>query len=392
MKMPTLVPLIVFLAMTLQLSEAQTLYTIQSPNAEENGMFGISVAGAGDVNNDGYDDVVVGAANEDMPQALHAGRAYIFSGETGAVISPFILTPFPEYQGHFGGAVAGLGDVNNDGFDDVIIGAPSENGDEGRAYVFRGGSYQLLYTLQSETPIYLGFFGSTVAGAGDVNNDGYDDIIVGAYREDAGMSIAGKAYVFNGSTGNVLYPLVSANQENGGVFGYSVAGAGDVNGDGYDDVIVGARGEHAGDLVGSGRAYIFNGQTGTHIHTLESDDPQSYGWFGCSVAGVGDVNFDDHSDVVVGACFEDVGDIVDAGKAYLFDGYTGELLKTLISASPTTEGYFGHSVSGAGHQGEDARHDVIVGAYNEGPGRAYVFSGSGGCGILLKMVWASNMP
>lgn len=362
--------------------DAGLLHRLESPNPEINGYFGISVSGAGDVNGDGYDDIVVGAYFEDGG-ATNAGRAYVFDGNSGTPLDT-LQSLNPEEDGFFGFSVSGAGDVNNDSYDDVIIGAWAEDYSgiwySGRAYIYSGINGEPLYTLNSPYPGYFAEFGISVSAAGDVNNDGYDDVIVGAdfeYHETA--FFPGKAHVFSGNGGGVLYTLQSANMEENGHFGCSVSGAGDTNGDGYPDLVIGARYESPGSSPPSaGRAYIFSGDGGELLQTLQSPDQQSFGLFGSSVAMAGDVNNDGYHDVIVGAYYEYDG-IEDAGKAHVFRGDTGDLLITLESASPEVSGHFGRAVSSAGDVNNDSYHDVIVGATGEDggvldAGRAYVLT------------------
>jgi hypothetical protein len=364
-------------------AQAQVLYTLQSPEPQVFADFGWSVSGAGDVNNDGYPDVVIGAYEEHVGEWGAHGKAYVFNGATGAPLYT-LRSPFPESDGHFGRSVSCAGDVNNDGHADVVVGASEEFGGvdaAGTAYVFNGRTGRLLYALQSPVPEVQGSFGFSVSGAGDVNNDGCPDVLVGAWREKGGATEAGKAHVFSGQTGATLYMLQSPNPEFQGSFGFSVAGAGDVNSDGYADVVVGARNEDAG-AADAGRAYVFSGPAGAPLRTLLSPSPEYGGLFGCCVAGVGDVNNDGYSDVVVGAEQED-GGAEGGGRAFVFSGATGAVLYTLQSPNPTVQGRFGCSVSGAGDVDNDGYADVIIGARCEDggateTGRAYVFSGATG--------------
>lgn len=379
----------------------ELLYILSSPNEEDHGYFGYTVSGAGDVNNDGSHDVIVGAYRENggFPDA---GRAYVFSGQTGGIFYS-LVSPDGESDGHFGTSVSGAGDVNNDGYDDIIVGAPDEwvgtNPDAGRAYVFSGLNSTCLHTLASPNPESGGSFGSSVSAAGDVNNDGYDDVIVGAYLEDAGgINGSGRAYVFSGLTGAPLLVLASPNGEALGYFGCSVSGVLDVNFDGHDEVIVGAYNEDpAPSPGGSGRAYIFNGETGVLLHELISPNEESDGNFGWSVSGAGIVNHDGRGDAVVGAPHEDPGSTpTDAGMAYVFDGFTGLPLHTVTHGlTQEANGLFGSSVSGAGDVNGNGYDDVVVGAYLEDvgstadAGRAYLFSGQTGL-VMNTMSFAQS--
>jgi hypothetical protein len=354
------------------------LHVFKSPNPQVAGWFGLAVSGAGDTNNDGYDDIVVGAPGENAG-SQSSGRAYVFDGHTANLLWA-LQSPNPETQGYFGWSVSGAGDANNDGYDDIVVGADWENGgasDAGRAYIFSGQTAELLHTLQSPDPEEMGFFGESVSGAGDADNDGYDDIVVGAYFEDGGAEDAGRVYIFSGQTGDLLWSLQSPNAQDGGQFGVSVADAGDVDSDACDDVIVGAHYEQGGAWL-AGRAYVFSGQTGGLLHALESPNPQYDGYFGLSVSGTGDLDDDGRPDLVVGACWED-GSTPNSGRVHIFSGHTGDLLRTLRSPNPNGYGNFGSAVSGAGDVNNAGYDDLVVGAPNEDSGapdagRAYVFA------------------
>ncbi len=359
-------------------THAQVLYTLESMSPEQDGYFGFSVSSAGDVDNDGYADVIVGAPWEDAG-ATDAGRAYVFGGNGGTVLHT-LQSPNPENNGEFGRSVSGAGDMDNDGCADVIVGAHGEGGgatSAGRVYVFSGATGAPLYALQSPNPENYGSFGLSVSGAGDVNGDGYPDVVVGADLEDGGTGNAGRAYIFSGNGGVLLYTLESPNAQDSGAFGWWVSGAGDLNNDGYNDVIVGARNEnHA--MIEDGRAYVFSGDGGFLLYELQSPDPQHYAYFGLSVSGAGDVDNDTYDDVIVGSY---------AGRAHVFSGNGGGLLYTLESPNPSG-GSFGRSVSAAGDVNDDGYADVAVGASFEGaavrPGRAYIFGGDG-CGHIYTL-------
>jgi len=210
-----------------------------------NAQFGFSVASAGDVNGDGYGDVIVGAYLYDNGES-NEGAAFVYMGSTNG-LSPAVSWTAESNQAsaRFGRSVAG--DVNGDGYGDVIVGAfsytNSENR-EGAAFVYLGVMDGLNSTpaWTAESNLQNAYFGFSVASAGDVNGDGYGDVIVGAVAYDNGEISEGAALVYLGSS-NGLSPGVAwtaeSNQANAW-FGISVASAGDVNGDGYDDIIIGA--------------------------------------------------------------------------------------------------------------------------------------------------------
>jgi hypothetical protein len=236
--------------------------------------------------------------------------------------------------------VAGAGDVNDDGYADVIIGAPYYEFDkdelnEGAAFVFLGsaagiadgGPSTAATQLESNQPgAYMGW---SVAGAGDVNGDDYADVIVGAVLYDAGETDEGAAFVFLGSAAGIADgdPSTAATQlesdQDTAKMGQSVAGAGDINSDGYADVIVGAYRYDAGEteegaaflFLGSASGLVANGNPANADVQLESN--QDWAWMGYSVAGVGDVNDDGAPDVIVGAPVYNAGQIKE-GAAFVF--------------------------------------------------------------------------
>ena len=329
--------------------------------------FGYSVSSAGDVNSDGYADLIVGAPFNDAG-GLNAGRAYIYFG--GSIINSgvdVILTGLAASD-RFGFYVSTAGDVNGDGYSDVIVGAPFNNAggtDAGRAYIYFGGSAMnnvadLIMTGEAAGDQ----FGSSVSSAGDVNGDGYSDVIVGAILNDAGGTGAGRAYIyFGGSSMNNVADLIMTGEAGSDQFGVSVSSAGDVNGDGYSDVIVGANGNDAGGS-NAGRAYIyFGGSAMNNVADVIMTGAAAGDQFGISVSSAGDVNGDGYSDVVVGAYRYDNGQN-DEGRAFVYHGSAAGLSATPNSTPDDANqagASFGISVSGAGDVNGDGYSDVIIG-------------------------------
>ena len=275
-------------------SDGSVLYTFFGDSAGDR--FGDAVSGAGDVNGDGFDDLIVGARNDDNTDQ-DSGSVWVFSGIDGSVLYTFNGASFFEQLGF---SVSGAGDINGDGFDDLIVGVPRDDANgpnAGSARVFSGLDGSVLYTFNGD--FSRDRFGSSVSGAGDVNGDGVPDLIVGAEGDDLNPYFSVRARVFSGVDGAVLYSFPPSN------FGEDVAvsGAGDVNGDGFDDLIVGEDDDNFG-LSTLGVVRVFSGANGSLLYNLSvdpADDTSGRGRFGDSVSGAGDVNGDGIADFIVGA-------------------------------------------------------------------------------------------
>ncbi len=362
---------------------------------------GVSVAGVGDVNGDGFDDVTVGAYGARANGRQDSGSVYLVLGReppADIVISspdaPIVRIDGAAQDDRVGVSVAGAGDVNGDGRDDLILGATGADNNGRDA----SGSAYVIFGTPSPVDIDLAALGSagfridgaapgdlageSVAGAGDVNGDGRDDLIVGALVADGNGTNAGTAYVIygRGSTSPVdLAALGSAGfridgAAPGDLAGDSVAGAGDVNGDGRDDLIVGASGVD----TSSGAAYVVYGPAGPADIDLGALGPagfrmaggDSFDNVGISVAGIGDVNADGRSDVIVGADGADAYGRANSGTAYVVYGTAagGDVDLTALGASGFRIGgaadndRAGTSVSGVEDVNGDGLRDVIVGA------------------------------
>jgi predicted lipoprotein with Yx(FWY)xxD motif len=329
------------------------LYTFNGNSIGD--QFGFSVSGAGDVNDDGFDDIIVGA-NFDDSNGVFSGSARVFSGANGLALYTFNGdSPFEE----FGYSVSGAGDVNNDGFDDLIVGAPFDNNNgtlSGSARVFSGMDGSILYTFNGDSAGDR--FGFSVSGAGDVNKDGYDDFIVGAPEDDNNGSNSGSARVFSGFDGSVLYTFNGDSA--GDILGRSVSGAGDVDGDDFDDLIVSAQGAD-NNGVASGSARVFSGASGAILYTFNGDSANAR--LGVSVSGAGDVDNDGFADLIVGGGGGgNIGSI--SGIARVFSGATGAILYTFNGDAVNDQfgDQFGWSVSCGGDVNGDGFADFIVGA------------------------------
>ncbi|HWN82870.1 MAG TPA: FG-GAP-like repeat-containing protein, partial [Candidatus Udaeobacter sp.] len=368
---------------------------------QANAYFGVSVATAGDVNGDGFADVIVGADVYSNGQSGE-GRAFVYHGSgAGLAATPAWTAESNQVDGDFGYSVASAGDVNGDGYADVIVGAGAySNGQtaEGRAYVYHGSAAGLAANAAwiTESNLASSAFGSAVAGAGDVNGDGYSDVIVGAYAVTNGQSTEGRAYVYHGSaSGLSLEPvwIVESNQENS-FFGSAVETAGDVNGDGFADVLIGAYlYDNGQDAEGSAFAYYGSagGLSGTPSWIGESN--QTGGLFGAQVGTAGDVNGDGYADVIIGATGYDNGES-DEGRAYVYLGSKlGLISAAWIVESDQASAVMGSAVATAGDVNGDGYSDVVVAVIGydhpeTNEGRALVYHGGPSGLTSMPMFWA----
>ena len=329
-------------------SDGSVLYSFEGESRMD--YFGFSVSGAGDVNGDGFDDLIVGALGVGDDTARR-GCAWVYSGVDGSILYKFDGDGIDDRLGR---SVSGAGDVNGDGFDDVIVGAVGENNNSGSARVYSGVDGSVLYKFDGDSPDDN--FGNSVSDAGDVNGDGFADLIVGTIGDDNNGAESGGARVLSGFDGSVLYNFDGDSPWDR--FGVSVSGAGDVNGDGFDDLIVGANGDsNKGQTSGSAR--VFSGVDGSILYTFNGDSIQSS--LGGSVSGAGDVNGDGFDDLIVGAIgIRNNG--FQSGGVRMFSGVDGSIVHSFDGDSVFDA--FGTSVSGVGDVNDDGIPDFIVGAAN----------------------------
>ena len=291
---------------------------------------------------------------------------------------------------HLGYAVAGAGDVNADGFPDVIVGAPEDDpsglGGAGSAYVHSGKDGALIWARHG-TQVGEGF-GTSVAGVGDLNHDGFGDFAVGAPGWDNAVMVpdVGAIHVYNGQTGVKMF--VFGGTQTDDLYGASIDGCGDWSGDGTLDIVVGIPDYDQVGHPNAGRVVVISGTTPSSIlHTFNGvDDGENFGW---SVAGCGDWDADGFQDIVVGSPFSPTS-VAGGGKARVYSGNTKILLFTAQGA--VMNGSLGIGVGGAGDVNNDGKDDIVVGAYGESgaAGAVRVFLGSAGVASWVKPGDAGN--
>ena len=313
---------------------------------------GYAVAGAGDVNGDGYSDVLVGLPMLDGAGA-DSGEVRLYLGSTTGLAA----SPDWAWQGSPGGeagrAVAGVGDVDADGFADILIGEPSAQDtlpEEGAVHLFFGS-----LTGPSATPDwshYGGFAGGKlgwgVGWAGDIDGDGYSDLVAAAPWYDAGQTDEGAAFFWSGSASgpgaNVDWSSVDGDTT--GLFGSGIAGAGDVDGDGYGDLMVG---EPQTDAARVSKVWLYPGGASGPQPSYLSPLECSYGTSsdcGAAIGPAGDLDRDGFADVLVG------DSLYDSAKGYTYVFLGGE------AGPPWSFG--GEAISWSGAAGDRAGASVTA--------------------------------
>ncbi len=379
-------------------------------------LLGDAVASAGDVNGDGFADLLGGASKDDAGFVVDAGRVNLYLGAGSAPGGAAELLDGSIADAQLGRSVASAGDVNGDGFGDALVGIDqfcAGEGTPGCVWLYLGsgsGAGGIPRVIESpRRAMAVGDrFGRAVASAGDVNGDGFGDVIVGAPECEVGAAVGGCAYVYLGSAAGLalepVWEIVGAVER--GSLGLAVASAGDVNGDGFGDLLVGAPGFESGPTV-QGRASVYLGRSdfstataGTASWTATGIQPDDE--FGFSVAGLGDVNGDGYGDIVVGAGFHDGnggGSGDHHGKVY---GYFGNAAFSTATASAVawsrveTQGgaQYGRAVGAAGDFNGDGFADLVVGAPLDNAagldrGRAYLYAGAPS-GLGLSASWTGS--
>jgi cadherin-like protein/thrombospondin type 3 repeat protein/FG-GAP repeat protein len=411
---------------------------------------GYSVSSAGDVNGDGFDDILISAISADPNGINNAGETYVIFGKSTQFVAEFELSNLLSGNGsegfvingysRSGSSVANAGDINNDGYDDLLIGARTAGGNwVGETYVVfgkpsflaefdinslresQGGNGSAGFIIRGHWS--NGFSGDSVAGAGDINGDGFEDIIIGAFNASPhGRNASGEAYVLFGKAGGFqaefelssLFPVNGGDASDGFVLhslgngswtGFSVSGAGDINNDDYDDLILSTVEAEAGEshiIYGKANGFIAEFELSSLLTSTLNDgfmlsgiDSSDYS--GISVSNAGDINADGYDDLIIGASLADPDGKESAGESYVVfgkasnfpnqfnlsslqennggNGNAGFILNG-INANDSS----GRGVANAGDVNGDGYADLLIGAYNADPngdesGQAYLVYG-----------------
>ena len=314
--------------------------------------YGESLAGVGDLNGDGVEDLAVGAPRYEF-LSFPNGALHLVSGADGSTIA---VSVSPNDGSEFGFSAAGLGDVNGDGTPDVLVSAPRIFGQiperTGVVFVVSGTTGSTIYSVAGDSA--NGRFGHAVLGLADLDLDGIRDFAVGAPNNlTQGGTRAGSLTVHSGATGAELWRI--SGQTDGEAFGTSLARIDDIDGDGVDEIAVGAPGAPFGGAT-TGRVVIVSGQTSAIMRSIVNGQFESD--FGRTVAGVSDLDGDGAGDLLVGAPLAGNGSL--SGGAFLYSGATGAELERFLPGEPGEA--LGSALASAGDVDGDGFDELLIGS------------------------------
>lgn len=323
---------------------------------QEGDRYGASVAGIGDLDGDGFPDILIGAPRHDLPGNQSAGSVYILSGRTQELIRRLDGATQGAY---FGQSVAALSDQNGDGIEDILVGAPRNDTDgghkSGSLFVYSGANGSLL--LQVDGQWNNQELGEYVASAGDVDHDGIADLLAGMPKGTFHNNHeSGLVQVYSGVDGHLIHTWGGADNEDRA--GAALAGNFDWNQDGYADILFGSERADLSAGNDAGAAYLYSGKTGALLRTFEGLARGDR--FGHAVAVAGDWDGDSIPDIAIGAHYAKVGDRSKAGSVYIYAGVDGSLLFRIDGQAAGDE--LGWAIAGGHDLDGDGIADLLVGA------------------------------
>jgi hypothetical protein len=368
-------------------TEWNSPYTLSPQDTGWVDNYGYSVSAAGDLNDDGYDDVLVGASG----YKLDEGRLFVYYGAATGVSVDTEQTVEASDAGNADGyskILAALGDVDGDGYDDIGVGAPSWNNDQGALYFYFGSSTGLSAEsediFEASNAASDSYFGGAISRAGDVDGDGYDDVLVGASGATSGASTTdvGAGYLYYGSfiglSRSSEQQIDSSDGSRWDLLGASVVGGEDLDQDGYLDVVLGAPGESSS----TGAIYIYYGSASGFVEDKHSAvDPGAGDLHGAVIALLPDLSGDGYADLAVSSTHDEDGSLRDAGSVFIYYGSASGVLTGIQSkvspASPARSSNFGSYLLSLGDDDGDGFDELLVGVPR--------FTGStGGSGVLVQ--------
>ncbi|MDM7913739.1 MAG: FG-GAP-like repeat-containing protein [Candidatus Eisenbacteria bacterium] len=363
-----------------------------------NAQYGAAVA-QGDWNGDGLTDLAFGAPWYDVEETDCGAVTIYYGNEAGYTVAANQFLSGEIENELLGFSLANAGDVDNDGYDDLVVGAPSYGSldwpNVGAAFLYKGSATGLSGTPSWSVSggILPCQFGWSVSGAGDVNSDGFADVIVGAPQYSFSPEVGGKAFLFFGSASGLSYVTAWTGSGNadGDAYGSSVAGIGDVNGDGYGDIAVGSPGLDDGQ-TDEGAFHVFFGSPEGIEGSWTVEGNANFVQYGYEVAAGGDLNGDGLSDLLHGAPFFDGDGLINCGIAEAYLGTPGNTLtRVWQQRGGSTGDFYGYSLAGGGDANDDGYSDVLVGAPTAAGtrGECYLYLGQAG-GLGAAPVWGAN--
>lgn len=336
-------------------ADGSELFTFRG--GASNWRFGNDLCGGTDFDGDGVPDLLVGAFKYET-SVPELGLVRIFSGADGSILHSVYGTVWGD---RIGMSVAWIGDVDGDGVPDYMFGAPQADSpavNSGELIVHSGATHTPLFVHSG--PSFGAGLGWTARPVDDLDGDGAAELVVGAPGYSVGGANQGAVIVYSGATGAVLHTFLG--QGPGDFFGHTVDGIGDLDGDGFADIAVGApQGRYTGPHIGPGYVRVFSGRDGALLLELHGDAP--FDQFGHSVRGVGDVTGDGRVDLLVGAPRAVTLGVQPTGLpgyARLFSGRDGVLMHTFVGTDPDDQ--FGVSVAAVGDFDGDGHTEFLIGA------------------------------